>query len=312
MSAPRRAKARNDGRAAIHPGGASSGLCACLRRRSSPSSRLCLFAAALPRETGSPWPTIRSESAIRRSTARFNRDVAEREISAALASGDIDLAQSFVALAADRGVAIDPALAAKVKDAGAQQSSVANTAGRFVHGCGPASPPIWRASPAPLSAISSCSATSAMPRARARAISWASTTIRGFSASPASASPSRPRPTPSAGVTRAGARWPFAGQGGAPQRTAQSGLGGAGRARGGESRGGRRPRRACGKYRTHRGQGRNAGGDGQSRGRRRAARHVAAGAAFRRQGRQDPRDHKTPRPRRHRAHGDARSIWRCG
>ena len=45
----------------------------------------------------------------------FNRDVAEREIRSALASGDSDLAQSFVALAADRGVAIDPTLAAEVK-----------------------------------------------------------------------------------------------------------------------------------------------------------------------------------------------------
>jgi hypothetical protein len=64
----------------------------------------------------------------------FNRDVAEREINGALASGDVDLAQSFVALAADRGVAIDPALLAEVKDAGAKQSSLANAAGRFVHG----------------------------------------------------------------------------------------------------------------------------------------------------------------------------------
>ena len=46
-----------------------------------------------------------------------------------------------------------------------------------------------------------------------------------------------------------------------------------------------------------------AGRHGQPRGRRGAAGHVAAGAAFRRQGRQDPRDHKAPRPRRHRAYG---------
>jgi hypothetical protein len=76
----------------------------------------------------------------------FNRAVAEGEIGAALGSGDIDLAQSFVALAADRGVAIDPALAAKVKDAGVKQSSVANTAGRFVHG-------LWTGEPADLASL---------------------------------------------------------------------------------------------------------------------------------------------------------------
>ena len=45
----------------------------------------------------------------------FNRDVAEREIHAALAAGDNDLARSFVELAADRSVAIDPALASEAK-----------------------------------------------------------------------------------------------------------------------------------------------------------------------------------------------------
>jgi hypothetical protein len=76
----------------------------------------------------------------------FNRDVAQRGISAALASGDLDLAQSFVALAADRNLAIDPALAAKVEDESAQQSSVANTAGRFVHG-------LWTGEPSDLASL---------------------------------------------------------------------------------------------------------------------------------------------------------------
>ncbi len=88
-------------------------------------------------------PVRISDQALDRS---FNRDVAEREIGAALASGDVDLAQSFVALAADRGVAIDPALIAKVKDAGAKQASVANTAGRFVHG-------LWTGAPADLASL---------------------------------------------------------------------------------------------------------------------------------------------------------------
>jgi len=76
----------------------------------------------------------------------FNRDVAEREISSALAAGDIDLAQSFIALAADRGVAIDPSLAAEVKGASAQRSSIADTAGRFVHG-------LWTGEPADLASL---------------------------------------------------------------------------------------------------------------------------------------------------------------
>jgi len=64
----------------------------------------------------------------------FNRDVAEREIRAALATGDNDLAQSFVELAADRSVTVDPALAEEVKQAQAKAGSVAGTAGRFVQG----------------------------------------------------------------------------------------------------------------------------------------------------------------------------------
>jgi hypothetical protein len=64
----------------------------------------------------------------------FNRDVAEREIRAALATSDNDLAQSFVELAADRSVAIDPALADEVRQAQAKAGSIAGTAGRFVQG----------------------------------------------------------------------------------------------------------------------------------------------------------------------------------
>ena len=81
----------------------------------------------------------------------FNRDVAQRDISAALASGDFDLAQSFVTLAADRNLAIDPALAAKVEDESAQQSSVANTAGRFVHG-------LWTGEPTDLASLAGTAA----------------------------------------------------------------------------------------------------------------------------------------------------------
>ena len=64
----------------------------------------------------------------------FNRDIAEREINSALAADDTDLAQSFVALAADRGIAVDQALAERVKSAQANDQSLSHTAGRFVEG----------------------------------------------------------------------------------------------------------------------------------------------------------------------------------
>lgn len=64
----------------------------------------------------------------------FNQDVAAREIQSALAVGDLDLARSFVELAADRSVAVDPALLNQVKDAQTKAGSVTSIAGRFMHG----------------------------------------------------------------------------------------------------------------------------------------------------------------------------------
>ena len=72
--------------------------------------------------------------------------VAEREIRAALASGDVDLAQSFVELAAERSIAVDPALAQQVKDAQAGRDTLAGTAGRFVHG-------LWTGEPTDLASL---------------------------------------------------------------------------------------------------------------------------------------------------------------
>lgn len=65
---------------------------------------------------------------------QFNQDVAQREIQSALAAGDSDLAQSFLDLAHDRGVLVDPALAGKVKVATDDAASLASTAERFAHG----------------------------------------------------------------------------------------------------------------------------------------------------------------------------------
>ena len=88
-------------------------------------------------------PVAISDRALARS---FNRDVAEREIRSALAADDVDLAQSFVALAADRNVAIDPALTDAVGKAGKERESVTSTAGRFVHG-------LWTGEPSDLASL---------------------------------------------------------------------------------------------------------------------------------------------------------------
>ena len=66
--------------------------------------------------------------------ATFNREVAEREIRNALAASDVDLAQSFVALAAERDLSIDPTLPRQINQMEADQHTLANTTGRFVHG----------------------------------------------------------------------------------------------------------------------------------------------------------------------------------
>jgi hypothetical protein len=64
----------------------------------------------------------------------FTREVAEREIAAALAADDADLAQSFVRLAADRGIAVAPELIEKVNDANATAASGWLTAASFFRG----------------------------------------------------------------------------------------------------------------------------------------------------------------------------------
>ena len=67
-------------------------------------------------------------------TSEFDAAVANREIAAALAADDIDLAQSFVDLAAARHVTVDPALAAKTKTAAAEAASAKGRAASFARG----------------------------------------------------------------------------------------------------------------------------------------------------------------------------------
>lgn len=65
---------------------------------------------------------------------KFDAAVAQREIEAALAANDADLAQSFVDLAAGRRVALDPALMEKVKAASAEAATTRHKAQSFARG----------------------------------------------------------------------------------------------------------------------------------------------------------------------------------
>ena len=76
----------------------------------------------------------------------FSRGVAEREIRAAVTAGDLDLAQSFLDLAADRSIQIDPALIGSVKDAQTKAATASHTAGRFVQG-------LWTGEPTDIASL---------------------------------------------------------------------------------------------------------------------------------------------------------------
>lgn len=114
---------------------------------------MCFALAALPlihhtidvgeRLAASGDPAKIADRALDRS---FDRDIAEREIRSALAMGDTDLAQSFVELAADRDVSIDPALTKAVQEAIAKNASVVDTAGRFARG-------FWTGEPVDLASL---------------------------------------------------------------------------------------------------------------------------------------------------------------
>jgi hypothetical protein len=64
----------------------------------------------------------------------FNADVAAREIEAALALDDVDMAQSFLDLARDRNVTVDPALVTKIDAANSTMASTRRVAKRFGRG----------------------------------------------------------------------------------------------------------------------------------------------------------------------------------
>jgi len=61
-------------------------------------------------------------------------EVANREIRAALATSDVDLANSFAELAVDRKIAIDPALTAKLAEANSTMATAGRSAQSFARG----------------------------------------------------------------------------------------------------------------------------------------------------------------------------------
>jgi hypothetical protein len=76
-------------------------------------------------------PTQLADYAVAKS---LSPAVAGAEIENALAADDADLASSFLALARERGIAIDPALAARVEAAAAPAAQAAHTAKSFAYG----------------------------------------------------------------------------------------------------------------------------------------------------------------------------------
>jgi hypothetical protein len=98
----------------------------------------CAVLLLVPRGLDAGWlmanqddPVALSDHALAKA---FDAAVAKSEIEAALAAGDADLAQSFLDLAHDRGVAVAPELGRRVAAANATAAQVKRAAGSFAHG----------------------------------------------------------------------------------------------------------------------------------------------------------------------------------
>ena len=94
--------------------------------------------AVAPRAFEAEWllaaqddPVALADRAVART---FDASVAAREIDAALAANDTDLANSFLELALERKVPVDPALAAKVEEANGAAATAARSLGNFARG----------------------------------------------------------------------------------------------------------------------------------------------------------------------------------
>ena len=94
--------------------------------------------ALLPRAIESGWLLLVQDDPVeladRKLARTFNTEAATREIEAALAADDAELAQSFVELARDRNVAVAPGLVARVDAAVAKAASALKTAENFTRG----------------------------------------------------------------------------------------------------------------------------------------------------------------------------------
>jgi hypothetical protein len=101
---------------------------------------LCGIAAValLPQAIESGWLLLVQDDpaalADRKLDRAFNAEIAAREIEAALAANDSELANSFVELARDRNVALAPELKARVDAAVEKANGALATAGNFTRG----------------------------------------------------------------------------------------------------------------------------------------------------------------------------------
>jgi hypothetical protein len=98
----------------------------------------CAILLLVPRGIDAGWqlanqddPAALSDRALAKA---FDATIARNEIEAALAAGDVDLAQSFVDLAEERRLAVPPELIERVAAANAALAQVTRAAGSFAHG----------------------------------------------------------------------------------------------------------------------------------------------------------------------------------
>lgn len=97
-----------------------------------------MAAALVPRGYEAGWLLLAQDDPVKLADhavdQRLNPAVAEREIEAALAAGDVDLANSFADLSSERGIAIKPALLARLADANSTSATAVRNAGSFAWG----------------------------------------------------------------------------------------------------------------------------------------------------------------------------------
>jgi hypothetical protein len=97
-----------------------------------------MAAALVPRGYDAGWLLLAQDDPVKLAdhavAERLTPAVAEREIAAALAADDVDLANSFVDLAAERGIVVRPELAARLADANSTSASAVRNAGSFARG----------------------------------------------------------------------------------------------------------------------------------------------------------------------------------